>query len=103
MRLTTYTEKQIRMAKRLWDGKVPRKDICRLMEIPEATLKDWRYRFDWPPRNQWSKRPVRNPAKRRGVKHTKGTKLGPTPQCYACAVCGGRSPTPVHASHGAAA
>lgn len=85
-RLAPDTE-QRRIAKRCWLGGMPRKEIAQLLDLPEQTIRRWRYENEWEPRKRYMDRP------RKG-KRKNGLRDDPLPTVWRCVQCQGRCDSP---------
>jgi hypothetical protein len=95
-KLRTYEEGQRRIARRLWDGGLPRKRIAAMLDVPELTIKDWRYRYDWPPRqgNHMARRDPKRRSPRRSVPRHDHAPIEMTATLFTCPRCGCRCEWP---------
>jgi hypothetical protein len=75
-------------AHRLWDAKMPKKRIAKLVGVSEWTISHWRWEDKWAARTRYEDRPIKMVKRPPEAMQEGGREESPT-----CWVCGGRSPT----------
>lgn len=85
-----HPSEERRIAQRLWQAKMPRKDIARILGLPEGTIHHWRWEDQWEPRKSYADRPV----KVRTGKKKNGLRDCPRPSIWRCEHCSGRCDSP---------